>query len=106
MAGAFLLGIAIRITINGILLWLAIMIADRGNPKNKPHVAIGWSIVIAGAFFYPLIGLVVGLVVLMMVLMNYYIIGFFRSVFVIIVLFFLQIGLGMLLAAAFGTNGA
>ncbi len=90
--------IALRVVINGLLLWLAIMIADAGNSRNKSLPAIGWSFVIIGALFWPFIGLVVGLVVLMMVLMNYYNIGFLRSILVIIVLFFLQLGLAVALA--------
>jgi len=85
------------------------MIADHGNTKNKLHVAIGWSVVIIGAFFWPLTGLVIGLIgliVLMMILMRYYIIGFFRSILVIIVLFFLQLGLGFLMEAMFMTETA
>ena len=89
--------IILRVVINGLLLWLAIMIADNGNSKNKPLPAIGWSFVIIGAFFWPLVGLIVGLVVLMMVLMNYYNMGFLRSILVIIVLFFLQLGLAVAL---------
>ena len=82
------------------------MIADHGNFKNKFHVAIGWSVVIIGAFFWPLMGLVIGLIVLMMILMRYYVIGFFRSILVIIVLFFLQLGLAFLMEAMFMTETA
>lgn len=85
-------------------MWLAIIITDHGNHKNKLHVAIGWSVVIIGAFFWPLTGLVLGLIVLMMILMRYYIIGFFRSILVIIVLFFLQLGLAILMEAMFMTE--
>ena len=60
--------------------------------------------VILGAFFWPLIGLIIGLIVLMMILMRYYIIGFFRSILVIIVLFFLQLGLAILIEAMFMTE--
>jgi hypothetical protein len=94
-----LLAIVITVVVNGFLLWIAIMIADKGNQKNKFHVAVGWSIVILGAFFWPFFGLILGMVILMLILMNYYVVGFLRSILVIIVLFFLHIGLGVLLEA-------
>ncbi len=97
MATAFLLSIVLSIGINGVLMWVAIMIADPGNRKNKVHVAIGWSFVLLGAQMWPFVGFILGFVVLMLILMNYYVIGFLRSVLVIIVLAALQIGLSHLL---------
>lgn len=89
----YILWIVVGVVVNGLLLWLAIVIADHGNKRNKIHAAFGWALVLIGAQFWPFVGLLLGLVVLMLVLMNYYCIGFLRSILVIIVLVLLNLGL-------------
>ena len=93
----YVLLIVLGIAVNGLLLWLAIVIADHGNQRNKIYAAFGWALVLMGAQYWPFVGLLLGLVVLMLVLMNYYCIGFLRSVLVIIVLMSMNVGLILLL---------
>jgi len=95
-----LIRVVLSVLFSGFLLWGAIGLADPGNKKNKFLAAVGWSIIITGAnLCWPLYGLVLALIVLMMILFSYYNISFFRTIFVIVLLFFLHIVIALLLVA-------
>jgi len=89
----FLLQLLFAVLVTGFFLWLALLIADRGNRKNKILAAFGWSLVTIGAFYWPFVGFIVGLIVLMFVLMRYYDTGFFKAIAVIILMTFFQFAL-------------
>lgn len=92
----------LAVLFSGFLLWGAINLTDPGNRKNKFLAAVGWSIIITGASLcWPLYGLIFSLMVLMMILFSYYDLSFFRTIFVIVLLFGLHIVIGILLVALF-----
>ncbi|TET38902.1 MAG: hypothetical protein E3J72_01900 [Planctomycetota bacterium] len=93
-----LIQIALAILLNASMLWFSIGVIDRGNRKNKKLAAIGWSFVHLGAAFWPLIGSVVGLFVLVIILFNYYDLSVIKAFLVIVLLIALRIGLLILFA--------
>jgi hypothetical protein len=97
-----LIQVALIILLNASMLWFSIALIDRGNRKNKKLAAIGWSFVLLGAFFWPLIGSVIGLFILVLILFNYYDLSVIKAFLVIVLLIALRIGLIIF----FAKNGA
>jgi hypothetical protein len=99
MPGAkeIIVGIVLVVLLNASMLWFAIAVIDRGNRKNKPLAAIGWSLILIGAAIWPLIGAIIGLFVLVLILFNYYDLSVIKTFLVIVLLAALQIGLRVLL---------
>ncbi|MHC4661422.1 MAG: hypothetical protein ACYS8W_07005 [Planctomycetota bacterium] len=95
-ATEIILQIVLVVLLNASMLWFAIAVIDRGNRKNKPFTAIGWSLILMGAAFWPLIGAIIGLFVLVLILFNYYDLSVIKAFLVIVLLFGLHAGLYIL----------